>query len=88
MQTTKKAIEYFRNCGNTFNTLIMGHTHRVGYYVDGNTDMYEQGCCCDIEKNHYKDGKLTSPQKEGFIYFAQDINGNTLRQQTVLRCLN
>ena len=88
MQTAKKAMEFFRNNGNLFNMLVMGHTHRVGYYVDGGTAMYEQGCCCDVTQNHYVDGKLTAPQKEGFIYFAQDIDGHTIPQQTVLRCLN
>lgn len=88
MQTAKKAMDYFRNEGLLFNQLILGHTHRIGMYKLGNTTIYEQGCCCDVQKLHYGDGKLTPSQKEGFIYFGQDSAGNTLPASVDLVSLN
>lgn len=88
MQTAKKAMDYFRNEGYQFNNLIVGHTHRVGMYKHGNTTIYEQGCCCDATKLHYADGKLTASHKEGFIYFGQDVTGNTIPSSVDLVSLN
>lgn len=78
MQTANKAMQYFRNEGYDFKQLVMAHTHRIGSYKIGNTMLYEQGCCCDVDKLHYGDGKLVSSQKEGFLYFGQDSLGNTI----------
>ena len=50
--------------------------------------LYEQGCCCDVEKLHYGDGKLTPSQKEGFLYFGQDKNGHTIQNTVNLVSLN
>lgn len=88
MQTANKAVEYFRNSGEVFKNLVMAHTHKVGSYMVGDTMMYEQGCCCDVEKIHYADGKLTPSQKEGFLYICMDSDGKLLRDQTRLVCLN
>ena len=88
LQTAKKAKEYFQDAGATFNNLIMGHVHRVGMYKLGNVTIYEQGCCCDTEKLHYGDGRLVTPQKEGFIYFGQDISGTTVQSSVDLVALN
>lgn len=88
MNTAKKAMDYFRNNGSQFNALVMAHTHRVGSYVDGNTMLYEQGCCCDVRQMQYANGKLMTEQKEGFIYIAQDKDGHLLRDATRLVCLN
>jgi predicted phosphodiesterase len=88
MKTAEKAVQYFRNEGYDFKTLVMAHTHRVGEYKQGNTVLYEQGCCCDVTKQHYADGRLTSSQKEGFIYLCQDENGALVREQSCLVQLN
>ncbi len=88
MQTAKNAMLYFRNEGYDFQQLVMGHTHRLGSYKIGNTMLYEQGCCCDVEKLHYGDGKLTPSQKEGFLYFGQDMNGHTIQNTVNLVSLN
>lgn len=88
MKTADKAVDYFRNAGMVFKNLVMAHTHRVGFYKEGSTTMYEQGCCCDVKKCHYADGKLTAPQKEGYVYLGQDINGNTIAESVDLVSLN
>lgn len=88
MKTADKAVQFFRNEGHTFDALVMAHTHRVGEYKEGNTTLYEQGCCCDVTKQHYADGRLTPSQKEGFIYICQDADGNILREHSRLIQLN
>lgn len=88
MKTSENAVNYFRNEGIDFTSLVMAHTHRVGEYYVGNTVMYEQGACCDTKKNNYSDGRLTKSQKEGYLYLCQDENGEVIRNKTKLVCLN
>lgn len=88
MKTADKAMQYFRNEGYQFNTLVMAHTHRLGSYKVGDTMLYEQGCCCNVNKLHYGDGKLTPSQKEGFIYLGQDAYGKTIPSTVQLVSLN
>lgn len=88
MGTAKKAMDYFRNEGKTFSSLVMAHTHRTGEYTIGNTTIYEQGTCSDTSKMSYMDGRLTFSQKQGFMYICQDENGKILRDKTDLIVLN
>lgn len=37
MKTAEKAMLFFRNEGYSFSSLVMGHTHRIGYSYIGNT---------------------------------------------------
>lgn len=88
MKTAENAMTYFRNEGLIFTELVMAHTHRIGEYVVGNTTLYEQGCCCNVTKNNYCDGKLVKTQKEGFLLMGLDDNGNVVRDETRLIRLN
>lgn len=88
MKTSEYAMNYFRNEGYDFKSLVMAHTHRVGQYEVGNTTLFEQGCCCDTKKQHYSDGRLTKSQKEGFLYICQDADGEIIKSKTRLVCLN
>lgn len=88
LKTAEKAMYFFRNEGMNFKTLVLAHTHRIGYYKIGNTMIYEQGAFCDVNANNYSDGCLVNSQKEGFIYICQDINGNTIESKTKLITLN
>lgn len=88
MKTAEKAVQYFRNESYIFSTLVMAHTHRLGEYKQGKTTMYEQGCCCDVTKQHYANGRLVPSQKEGFLYLCQDENGEEIRDLTRLVSLN
>lgn len=88
LKTADRAVHYFRNEGYDFSTLVMAHTHRIGSYKQGNTMLYEQGCCCDVTKQHYADGRLVPSQKEGYIYLCQDSDGKEIVELTKLHCLN
>lgn len=88
LKTAEKALYWFRNEGNRFAHMVLGHTHRIGSYVIGNSMIYEQGCCCDIDRINYNNGKLVNSQKEGFLYLCQDKNGDTLKENTKQIILN
>lgn len=90
MKTAIKAVEFFHCLGtpNPMKVMCMAHTHRAGFYRIGSVDVYEQGACCDVSKLHYNDGMLINPQKEGFILFYQDKDGNTLNNYTEQITLN
>lgn len=88
MKTSQDAVTFFRNEGMVFDALVMGHTHRTGNYVIGNTIMYEEGACCDTSKMRYTDGKLTLGQREGFLYLCLDRDGSVMREQSKLVYLN
>lgn len=82
LKTTEKAIEYFLRNDRDFNAIVLGHTHKLGSYIQGNIKMYEQGCCCDLNKLDYNDGYLTIPAKNGFIYLCHDIDGNIISSES------
>ena len=84
MKTTEKAVNYFlRQSGmRDFTSIVLAHTHKVGFYMSGDIRMYEQGCCCKIESMDYADGKLQSPQQKGFMYICLDKAGNIIEEKT------
>lgn len=88
LKTAEKALYWFRNEGYAFKNLIMSHTHRIGSYKIGNSNIYEQGACCDTTKMSYGDGQLVNSQKQGFIYLCQDKDGNTFEDLTRIISLN
>jgi predicted phosphodiesterase len=88
MKTSERALQWFRNEGYRFTSLVMAHTHRLGEYTIGNTTMYEQGATCDTKQQYYSDGNLTNSQKEGFIYLCQDEHGKIIKDRTKLVVLN
>lgn len=79
MKTAEKAMYFFRNEGYEFSSLIMSHTHRIGEYTIGKTDIFEQGCTCDVSKINYSDGRLVNSQREGFIWLGQDKDGKVIK---------
>lgn len=88
LKTAEKALYWFRNEGYLFKNMVMSHTHRIGSYRIGNSNIYEQGACCDTTRMMYGDGQLVNSQKQGFIYLCQDKDGNTLDEFTKLESLN
>ena len=86
LKTTEKAVQYFTHQSIThhFTAIVLGHTHKIGFYKMGNIRMYEQGCCCKIEEMNYADGKLQMPQQKGFMYIALDSNGDIIENRTQL----
>lgn len=88
LKTTQKAIEYFLRIDREFDTLVMAHTHKLGSYIQGGINMYEQGCCCKTELLDYNDGYMTLPAQKGYFYMCQDLEGNILPSKTKLIKLN
>lgn len=84
LKTTEKAVEYFLRIDRDFDAIVLGHTHKLGNYQQGNISMYEQGCCCRVEELHYADGRLTIPQQKGFALICQDKDGNILTKKSQL----
>lgn len=88
LKTAEKALYWFRNEGFNFKQIIMAHTHRIGQYKIGNSNIYEQGAFCDTDKMEYNDGLLINSQKQGFIILYQNIDGNTIESKTKIITLN
>ncbi len=84
MRTTEKAVNYFFRIDRDFEAIVMSHVHKLGSYIQGNIYMYEQGCCCDIDKLDYANGKLQYPQQKGFIYVCQTAEGKLIYDKTKL----
>ena len=82
LKTTEKAVNFFLRENRVFNSIVLGHTHKLGYYVQGGIQMYEQGCTCDLSKLDYNDGKLVIPGQNGFLYLCQDVDGNVISEKT------
>ena len=89
LKTVENAMNYLhRNEKEYFSSVVLGHTHKIGYTKIGDVHLFEQGCCCQTDKLNYMDGKLVDPQKQGFMYICQDKNGNIILDKTKLICLN
>ena len=88
MKTAVNAVNWFRNEGMVFDTMVMAHTHRVGFYKLGSTLVYEQGACCETDKMTYADGSLVNSQQQGFLYLCQDKDGRIIEPQTKIVTLN
>ena len=85
LKTVDKAVEYFHDTEKeVFDCVVLAHTHHRGNAPKGYIEMYEQGCCCDISKLHYRDGKFGTPQQKGFVYLCQDKDGNIIKDSTKL----
>lgn len=84
LKTTEKAVTFFLKTDRDFDCCVLAHTHKLGSYIQGGVYMFEQGCCCDVSKLDYADGKLQNPQQQGFIYLCQDKDGSLLYENTKL----
>lgn len=84
LKTTEKAVNFFLRKNREFDTIVMSHVHKLGSYIQGNIYMFEQGCCCDVDKLDYANGKLYYPQQKGFIYLCQASDGSLIYDKTKL----
>lgn len=84
LKTTEKAVNYFLRIDRDFEGIAMAHVHKLGSYIQGNIYMFETGCCCDIDKLDYADGKLQYPQQKGFLYTCQTAEGKLIYDKTKL----
>ena len=78
LETGSQAYKWFLESGYNFDNMVVAHTHKVGNYLIANRAVYESGCCCDIAKNNYTDGKLTTPQSCGYLYIEQNSKGESV----------
>lgn len=89
LKTCEKAMDYFlRTDRDNFDTVVLAHTHRTARAKKGYINLYEQGACCKVEEMRYTDGKLSDPQKQGFVYICQDKDGDIIEDKSKLICLN
>lgn len=88
LKTTEKAVDHFLRKDRDFEAVVLGHTHKLGSYVQGNIKMFEQGCCCDLNKLDYNDGYLTLPGQNGYLYICQDKDGKIIDDYTKIEILN
>ncbi|MCD8204974.1 MAG: hypothetical protein LUC16_04025 [Coprobacillus sp.] len=82
LKTTEKAVNYFLRVDRDFNAMVLGHTHKMGSYIQGGISMFEQGCCCDLSKLDYADGKLIISGQEGYLYLCHDKDGDIIQDHT------
>lgn len=85
MKTVEKCAIHFSREKNDFDTIVMAHTHRVGYYKWGDTHLFEQGSLC--KEMQYTHGKLGYQQANGYIYLIQDKEGNLMYDKTRLEVI-
>lgn len=89
LKTCEKAMDYFHKTDKElFDTVVMAHTHKTAYAKKGFINLYEQGACCQTSKMNYMDGKLSDPQKEGFVFICQNENGELIDTKSKLIKLN
>lgn len=84
LKTTEKAVNYFLRIDRDFDTCVLAHTHKLGQYIQGGINMFEQGCCCKTEAAEYVEGKMQIPQQKGYMYICQDKNGNIILDKSKL----
>lgn len=89
LSTCDKAKDYLQDVDKeSFDCVVMAHTHSVGDSKKGYIRLFEQGAFCDVEKMNYMDGRLTKPQKEGFAIICQDKEGNLIQDKSKVIILN
>jgi len=89
LKTCEKAMDYFhRTDKEPFDCVVLAHTHKIGEKKSGYVTLFEQGACCYTDKMNYADGKLTEPQKEGFVYICQNENGELIESKSKIIKIN
>lgn len=83
LATADKAKDYLQDTiKEPFDTVVLAHTHKVGYTKKGYIGLYEQGAFADVKKMDYVDGRLMSPQQSGFAVICQDEEGNIIEEKS------
>ena len=85
MATAEKCSQYFNQIGLEYDTIVLGHTHQIGFTPIGNKYLFESGCLC--KGMTYRDGKLTKPQMNGYLYLMQDEEGKLLFDKSKIKLL-
>ncbi len=89
LATCEKAMDYLhRTEKETFDCVVLAHTHAVGDTKKGFIRLFEQGASCDVGELNYMDGRLTAPQKKGFALICQNENGDLIEEKSKVIILN
>lgn len=89
LATAEKAKDYLQDVDSeSFDCVVMAHTHQIGDTERGRIRLLEQGAFADVGKMNYMDGKLAKPQKKGFAFICQDTDGNLIGDKTKVISLN
>ena len=79
MATIVKGLEHLTNFlpYNSFDTVVMGHTHKVGKIIFKSKLLIEQGCLTKVQD--YQKGGIfqKNPSTLGYALIYQDSRGNT-----------
>lgn len=87
--TCEKAKNYLQEVDReSFDCVVMAHTHKVGDTKKGFIRLFEQGSCSYVEEMDYMDGRLTDPQKKGFAIICQNENGDLIEDKSKVVILN
>lgn len=79
MSTVSAALDHIQNFveWNTFDSIIIGHTHKIGRIIERNKLLLEQGCLTRL-MDYQKSGKFSRrPTTLGYALIYQDHQGNT-----------
>lgn len=88
LATADKAKDFLQDTDpESFDCVVMAHTHSVGDAEKGYIRLIEQGAFCDVAKMRYSDGKLQKPQKMGFAIICQDKDGKLIKDKTKVNVL-
>ena len=79
LSTVDKAKDYLQDTDReSFDCVVMAHTHSVGDTTKGYIRLLEQGAFTNVKQMNYLDGKLTRPHKMGFAVICQNTNGDLI----------
>lgn len=79
LSTADKAKDFLQDTDReSFDCVVMAHTHSVGDTTKGYVRLLEQGAFTNVKQMNYLDGKLTRPHKMGFAVICQNTNGNLI----------
>jgi len=84
--TTEKAYLHFLQSGESFDTMVLAHTHKQAFSRYGTAYLFESGSLCE-EQEYAMNGGMGRPQDQGFIYLVQDENGNLVYKDCKIECL-
>lgn len=89
LATCERAKDYLQDTyKESFDCVVMAHTHSVGDTTKGFIRLFEQGAFANVNKMNYMDGRLIKPQKKGFCLICQNENGEIINEKSKVIVLN
>ena len=83
LATADKAKDYLQDSEKeSFDCVVMAHTHKCGDAKKGYIRLLEQGAFANVKKLDYANGRLLPPQKSGFAVICQDKDGNLIQEKS------